>query len=144
MIPFLLITSLMLNPGAPPTDWQPLGGVTGVHYRWSRPTSNSCLVEFEGAADPGVLQFQVTAKVLNTEPKGPIEYNPDSPMQIESTKIKPQLEDRAFPMRLVRFGRDNRDIHNCYGVLGIRAMTGSHAPNATGQPLSETKSGSTQ
>jgi hypothetical protein len=144
MVPILLIAAALTQAaGAPPTDWKPLTGVTGVHYRWSRPTSNSCMVEFESAAASQELQFKVTASVASTNPPASLEYNPDSPMHVESTKIKPQVGDRVFSMRLARLGRDTKDIHDCYGVVGIRAATGPQSPGTTSQPFSQAKPGGT-
>lgn len=140
MIPLLLIGSLMVNPGAPPTEWKPLAGVTGIHYRWSRPTSNSCIVEFGSTGGSGVLHFQVTANVTTTNPPASLEYNPDSPMNIESTKIKPQKADRVFTIQLPQQGENSQYIHDCYGVGNVTATKGLGRSETTSQALPKSES----
>jgi len=135
---FLIFAALLVSPGAPPKDWLPLTGMPQVNYRWSRPTSDSCLVEFAvvGVATD-TLQLQVNAKTLITRPAAPIEPMSGSPLHVEPTKIKPQTAPRAFSIQLQPHGRTVEDLHNCYGVMEVSAHKKGARPDPTAPPSPE-------
>jgi hypothetical protein len=136
MITLLLLGFLVQRPGGLPGDWQQLTGVPDLSYRWSRPTSNSCLVEFRGSpSQSGEIEFQVTATIFATLPPGPIQSKAGSAFRVEATRIKPQISDRVFAMRLRRLGQQSQDLHDCYGISQIKARPGIGHGAATEQSL---------
>ena len=136
MIALLLLGFLVQHPGGLPGDWQALTGVPDLSYRWSRPASNSCLVEFRSSSSQnGDLDFQVTATIFTSSPPGPIQSKTGSVFRVEPTRVKPQLGDRVFSMRLRRMGQLSRDIHDCYGISEMKAQPGFGHGATTGQSL---------
>ena len=145
MFLIFLFATIAPHPGGVPTDWQPLSGVQQVNYRWSRPTSNSCLIEVvaEGkTSEP--LQLRINAKVLSRRPDPPIAPTPGSPIYVEPTKIKPQTEEREFSIALSPHGRAIEDIHDCYGVQEADARVKSDHARSEDRLQTEQQTGGNQ
>lgn len=138
MLPILLFAAIAPTPGGLPSDWKSLNGISHVNYRWARPTSNSCVIEFAAVGEaPERLQLQIKVKVFNTRQAPQVEEQSDSAMTVEPTKIRPQTEDRVFSIELLRYNRGVESLHDCYGVNQVEAQSGPHHENPVTQPLSQ-------
>jgi hypothetical protein len=138
MLAYLLFILAVPHPGGTPTNWQPLLGEPSVRYRWARPSSNSCLVEFASDNPTAGLTFQSIVKVITNRPESPVSQKSLSPLRAAPTVIVPQTSDREISIQLVRMGQDARDIPDCYG---IQMLKGSKKDGGTteSEPLSRAK-----
>jgi hypothetical protein len=122
MIAYLLLALAGPHQGGAPTNWQPLAGGPAVRYRWSRPTSNSCLVEFASDDRGEQLSFEAIANVIINRPSPPVIHESLSPLKSDPPIIVPQTSERVVSIELGRMGRDVRNIHDCYGVEAVRGQ----------------------
>ena len=117
----LLLLFVLPHVGGDPSPWQALPGADKVQYRWSRPASNSCLVEFENQDMSQVAQFTAVATVVYTRPTNPVPTTGLAPRKSAPTIIKDKTEDRQMPVQLVRSGTYSASIDGCYRVMLLKA-----------------------
>ena len=133
---FLLLLFALPHAGGDPTSWQTLPGADNVQYRWSRPASNSCLVEFENQDAKQAAQFTAVATIVYTRPTNPVPTTGLAPKKSGPTVIKDKTEDREMPVHILRSGRYSASIDGCYRVMLLK----SAAPSSNHVTISE-KSG---
>lgn len=122
MVAFLFLLLAAQHPGATPTEWRPLTGEQNVKYRWSRPTANSCLVEFSSEDRQGARTFEISAKVVTNRPQGATQANSISAIAPAPTLIRQQTADRSMQVEVPRMGRDAAEIHECYGIVQVQSQ----------------------
>jgi hypothetical protein len=120
---FVLLLAVAVHTGGAPSDWQQVPEIGTLEYRWSLPYSNACKVEFS-SKDTGEQQYEIAARILSTRPAPEVEKNPDNPMHIKPTKIRPQTDERVFSIQLPPSGRTSETIHDCYGVQSLHPEIG--------------------
>lgn len=130
MLAFLLLLLATQHPGAAPTDWAFVTGESHVKYRWSRPASNSCLVEFSSEDHLAARTFDAMARIVSNRPQAPVQPNSISAITPAPTHVRQQTADRAIHVELPRMGRDAEEIHDCYGIVQMRSLvkTTSQSP----------------
>lgn len=129
----LLLLFVLPHVGGDPTPWQAVPGADNVQYRWSRPASNSCLIEFENENARQVAQFTVLATVVYTRPTNPVPTTGLAPRKSAPTIIKDKTEDREMPVHLVRSGTYSASIDGCYRVTMLKAS----APPSNDKTMTE-------
>lgn len=138
MLAYLLLILVVPHPGGTPTNWQPLLGEPAVRYRWSLPTSNSCLVEFASDSPGTGLAFESVVKVITNRPESPVSQKSLSPLKPAPTMIVPQTSDRELTIQLVRMGQQARDIPDCYGIQMVKGRKAGSGTTES-EPLSRPK-----
>src|SRR3954466_12068095 len=123
----ILLLALAVHPGQGPGDWVPLNGEPNVTYRWSRPDSNSCLVEFSNANTTGQLSLNSVVKIITNRPQQPVKATGLSPIKQQPTRITPQTSERRISVQLFQMGRDAERLHDCYGVMQVSATAAKSA-----------------
>jgi hypothetical protein len=117
----ILFLALAVHPGQGPGDWVALNGEPNVSYRWSRPDSNTCLVEFSNGNTSGPLSFDTTVKIITNRPQTPAKPTGLTPLKQQPTRITPQTGERRMSVQLFQMGRDAQRLHDCYGVMQVSA-----------------------
>ena len=117
----LLLLFVLPHAGGAPTPWQAVSGTDNVQYRWSRPASNSCLVEFENQDANQAAQFTAVATVVYTRPTSPVPTTGLAPRKSGPTIIKDRTEDREMPVHILRSGTYSASIDGCYRVMLLKA-----------------------
>lgn len=135
MVTLMLLALVTQHPGGPPSDWLPLSGEPKISYRWSRPSANSCMVEFESGERGNSLRFDVVAKILSSRPDAPVYPKESDRPAPEPTIIKPQTVERKMSIEVIRMGRNSETIHECYGVLSLQARAGKANAPLESEPL---------
>ena len=100
-------------------------------YRWSRPDSNTCLVEFSNGNTSGQLSFDSVVKVIISRPQAPVKPTGLTPMKQQPTRITPQTSERRMSVQLFQMGRDVQRLNDCYGVAGVRVAAKSAGNTGT-------------
>ncbi len=132
----ILLLAMAVHPGGAPSDWKPVQGSADLEYRWSLPYNNACLVEFMSKNTSAAQQFQLTTRILSAPPAPLVQPNPDNPMHIAPTKVKPRTSDHDFSIRMSAMGRTSEMLHDCYGIQNVEGRTGSKGAAITSEPLS--------
>ena len=117
----LLLLFILPHVGGDPTPWQAVPGADSVQYRWSRPESNSCLVEFENQDVRQAAEFTAVATVVYTRPTNPVPTTGLAPRKSAPTIIKDKTEDREMPVHIFRSGTYSASIDGCYRVMLLKA-----------------------
>jgi hypothetical protein len=129
----LLLLFVLPHVGGDPTPWQAVSGTDNVQYRWSRPASNSCLVEFENQDASQAAQFVAVATVVYTRPTNPVPTTGLAPRKSAPTIIKDKTEDREMPVHILRSGTYSASIDGCYRVMLLKAS----APSSNGKTMTD-------
>lgn len=132
-----LLLAIVVHVGGGPSEWQPVGGVPSLEYRWSLPYSNACQVEFLSKDTTSAHQFQLVTRVLSARPSPQVEANPDNPMNIAPTRVKPQTSDRDLVIQVPIMGRTSQMVHNCYGIQAVETRGIRKDGTTTSEPLTE-------
>jgi hypothetical protein len=133
MIAYLLFALSTTHQGGAPTNWQHLMGEPAVKYRWSRPESNSCLMEFTSDDRGTALSFEVIASVISNRSQTALGKQRTSFGRTTSAPVVPRTSDRTIPVELTRMGRNVMDIQDCYGIEAVKV----HGGASDSEPLSK-------
>ena len=137
MIALFLLLALP-HVGGEPGPWQTVTGVNKVQYRWSRPASNTCLVEFENQDIDQPAQFMAVATFAYTRPTKPVVTKSLAPKKDSPTVVKEKTIDRQLPVHIFRSGTYSTTIDSCYHVTLITASApSSNDATETVQPPTE-------
>lgn len=117
----VLFLALAVHPGEGPGPWLALNGEPNVSYRWSRPDSNTCLVEFSNGNTGDELSFDTVVKIISSRPQAPVKPTGLTPLKQQSTRITPQTSERRISVQLFQMGRDALRLNDCYGVMHVDA-----------------------
>lgn len=118
----VLLLALAVHPGQGPGSWVALNGEPNVNYRWSRPDSNTCLVEFSTENTSGQLSFDTVVKIITNRPQAPVKSTGPTPIKQQPTRITPQTGERRISVQLFQMGRDAQRLNDCYGVMQVSAI----------------------
>jgi hypothetical protein len=122
--------AVSLQVAAPPTEWLPLTGTEKIEYRWSRPASNSCLIEFRSSDSTGAEKFTTVATVVtNAVPKPKTVYRVGAP-PVPPAIIKENKEDRTAAIEVGPSGTAVQSFDSCYRVVLVKGKDVSAHPSA--------------
>ena len=117
----ILLLALAVHPAEGPTPWLALNGEPDVSYRWSRPDSNTCLLEFSNENASGQRSFDTVVKIIMNRPQAPVKPTGQSAIKQQPTRITPQTSERRISVQLFQMGRDAQRLNDCYGVVQVSA-----------------------
>lgn len=122
---FLLL--VLPHVGGQPSPWQGVSGVDKVQYRWSRPASNSCLVEFNNAGASQPPPFTAGVTFVSNRPTKPLQPKglPPKKSESEATIVRDQISERQLPVHLVKLGTYATSIEDCYRIVLVKAVVPS-------------------
>lgn len=130
----LWIGLLLQTAGGLPGYWQLLSGVPDVSYRWSRPTSDSCSVEFRTPRAPQERTLNLEIRMIGARPGRTASDDSDNSFSRPSVPEKPKVVSQSVAIELSRDGQARQYIHSCYGIVSLIRRGGNPDDHTADDP----------
>lgn len=114
----LLLASV--HPGGPSSDWISVDGASSVRFRWSRPASNSCLVEFQNSDSLNQIRMTAVAAYAGNRTETPVQPPGQNLGHVGPTIVRERKEEKHISATMDKLSKYIVSIPDCYRIDTIR------------------------